>query len=316
VKYCCPYVYTAVPGGSQPHKVTLEVPDGGEVWYAGSVDTIRWTTEGGSVDHLKIEFSRSGGLNWQTLNANAPNTGWYAWDIQPDTISTYRAKIKLSGYNSSNTLIGADGSAGDFTIKRALPCTVFVASPNGGEVWGVGEIHPITWSTIGEVPHHVMIYYSANAGNSWNTIITYPNTGSFNWTIPNDTTTNALVKVKALTQTNEMIGDDISDDVFSIVEAGIDEEPSVSIPTPFSISVSPVPMTDCVYFSIQGGGSVKSILTIVDVAGRIVRTIETDGSLVTWDGVDNLGRRVRSGLYIYKLYSGDNSATGKIIKIR
>ena len=314
--YSKDWVITAVPGGANSHKVTLITPDGGEIWQAGSIDTIKWTTDGGSIDHLKIDFTKNGGNDWQTLTTNAPNTGSYTWNIQPDTLKTYRAKIRLFGYNSGNSLLGADGSEKDFTIQPAFSCTVTVTSPNGGEVWGVGEVHPITWTTSGTNPHHVMIYYSADGGLQWNTIITYPNTGSFNWTVPDDTTSTALVMVKALTQTNELIGEDISDNPFSIVATSVEEEVSVTIPKPFSVFVSPVPMTDFVRFTINGNSSSKVYLYIVDITGRIVRTQEVDDYLVTWDGKDNFGKRVRSGLYIYKIHSGEDRATGKIIKIR
>ncbi len=315
-QYCWPYVYTCVPGGSQAHKVTLEVPDGGQIWYAGSNDTIRWNTAGGSVSYLRIDFSRNGGQDWQSLSTNAPNTGWFSWDILPDTMKTYRAKVRLRGYNSSNQLMGADGSASDFTIMPALPCTVTITAPNGGEVWGVGESHDITWVTNGETPHHVTIYYCTDGGTQWNTIITYPNTGTFSWTVPDDTTSNGLVKLKALTQTNELIGEDISDAVFSIVAAGIEEEPPVLPVKSFSVTISPLPMTHQVQLIMHGKRSAAASVDIMDVSGRVIRHIETEGSTFTWDGNDNNGSKVRSGLYLYKIYAGHDCASGKIVKIR
>ncbi|MCK4576492.1 T9SS type A sorting domain-containing protein [candidate division WOR-3 bacterium] len=314
--YSRDWVITAVPGGSNAHKVTLITPDGGEIWQAGSVDTIKWTSGGGSIDHLQIDFSKNGGNDWQTLTTNAPNTGSYAWDIQPDTLNTYRAKVRLLGYNSSNSLLGADGSAGDFTIKPVFSCTVNVTSPNGSEVWGVGEVHPITWTTSGTNPHHVTLYYSADGGTQWNIIITYPNNGSFNWTVPDDTTSIALVKIKALTQQNELIGEDISDDFFTISATGIQEKPSKKDILPFYVYVSPLPMASYVSFTICGNSSSVISIDIIDVSGRIVRTLKGEGTSLMWDGEDNLGKRVRSGLYIYKLRAGEQSTSGRIIKIR
>ncbi len=315
--YSKDWVITAVPGGGNAHKVTLVTPDGGELWQAGSVDTIKWTTNGGSIDHLKIEFTRDGGNNnWQTLASNAPNTGSYAWNIQPDTMKTYRAKIRLSGYNSSNTLLGADGSARDFTIQPAFTCTVTVTSPNGGEVWSVGEVHPITWSTSGTSPHHVMIYYSADGGTQWNTIVTYPNTGSFNWTVPDDTTDIGLVRIKGLSQTNELLGEDISDDFFTISAVGIAEEPADNLQKPFSVSVSPLPMESYLRFTIYGNSSSAVTLDIIDVSGRIVRHIEGEGSIVIWNGEDSYGNEVKSGLYFYKVSAGNKEVSGKIVKIQ
>ncbi len=315
-QYCWPYVYTCAPGGSEPHKVTIETPDGGEIWYAGSTDTIRWNTDGGSVDHLAIEFTRNGGNDWQSLSSNAPNTGWFAWYIQPDTMKTYRAKIRLRGYSSGNQLLGADCSQSDFTIMPAMACTVTVTAPNGGEVWGVGESHDITWSTNGESPHHMTLYYSSDGGTQWNSIITYPNTGSFSWTVPDDTTSNAFVKVKALTQSNELIGEDISDGAFSIVAAGIEEQAPTLPVKPFSVTVTPLPMTDHVQLIIHGKRSESASVVIMDAAGRVIQHFESGSETITWNGNDRFGNRVRSGLYFYRVCAGSDIESGKIVKIR
>jgi hypothetical protein len=314
--YSKDWVINAVPGGGNSHKVTMVTPNGGEIWSAGSTDTIRWTTEGGSIDHLQIDFTRNGGNTWQTLTSNTPNDGSYAWYIQPDTMKTYRAKIRLAGYSSGNALLGADCSLKDFTIKPAFTCTVMVTSPNGGEVWSVGSQHPITWNTSGTSPHHMILYYSSDGGTQWNTIVTYPNSGSYNWTVPDDTTSTAAVMVRALTQTNDIIGEDISDGFFSIVAAGVGEEPSVPVTVPFTVSVSPVPMTDVARFSITGITSEEITCDIVDVTGRIVRTMRGKNSTLLWNGEDNFGKRVRSGIYIYRVKAGEHSTSGRIIKIR
>lgn len=313
--YSQPWVITAVPGGSEPHKVTLVTPDGGEVWYAASTETIEWTTQGGSVDHLGIWFSSNGGEDWQSLSSNAPNTGSFDWYIQPDSLSTYRARIRLEAYDSGNNLLGADGSYKDFTIRPETGCTLTVTAPNGGEIWSVGEVHQITWEVNGVEPHHVVISYSSDGGNVWNNIVTYPHTGTFDWTIPDDTTSVALVKVRGLTASNYLLGEDISDDYFTIATTGINEEPKTVVMEPFAVNISPIPMTSQVRFSVKRDSSPVSI-DIVDISGRVIRNLHTNGSSVVWDGKDNSGRTVQSGIFIYKLTAGRNNSTGKIVKIR
>jgi len=313
--YSKPWVVTAVPGGSEPYKVTLTTPDGGEQWYAGATETVEWTTQG-SVDHLGIWFSRNAGKDWTNLTNNAPNTGSYDWFITPDTINTYRARIRLEGYNSSNTLLGADGSAHDFTIHPQTGCTLYVTAPNGGEVWNVGDVHQITWDTYGVQPHHVVISYSPDGGNAWNNIITYPNTHSFNWTIPDDTTHAALVKVRGLSATNELLGEDVSDAFFTIAATGIAEEPSGKWLRPFSVKTAPIPMTSTVSFSIYGSFSPQTSIDIIDISGRIQRHLIAEGALVVWDGKDDKGVSAESGVYFYKVNAGSNRTTGKIVKIR
>ena len=312
------WVITAVPGGFLPDKVTLVTPNGGEQWYAGTTDTIRWTTQGGDINHLKIYFSQNGGKDWQTLTTNASNTGSYAWNIQPDTLSTYRAKIRLEGFNSSNTLLGADGSEHDFTIYPQTGCTLYVTSPNGGEVWTVGEVDTIKWQVFGVQPNHVVISYSADGGNQWNNIITYPNTGYYNWTIPDDTTHSALVKVRGLTAQNSLLGEDVSDNFFTIApSSGIKEDISHSAIKHFHVSVSPVPMTTTLTFAIQGVVFPVSTVTIeiIDISGRLVRHIVGNTPVIVWNGADEKGKTVQSGIYFYKVTAGTHRMTGKFIRL-
>jgi hypothetical protein len=88
-----------------------------------------------------------------------------------------------------------------------------ISSPNGGESWKAGSSQEITWTTSGSVGN-IKIEYSADNGSSWNTIKTSTaNDGSYNWTVPEVSSSNCLVRV------SETDGSptDTSDSVFSIV---------------------------------------------------------------------------------------------------
>ncbi|MBI4723095.1 MAG: T9SS type A sorting domain-containing protein [Candidatus Stahlbacteria bacterium] len=68
------------------------------------------------------------------------------------------------------------------------------------------------------------------------------------------------------------------------------------------------------------GVSENPQLLIYDLAGRMVRKflIPNPQSLITisWDGRDNLGKKVRTGVYFAKLTSGNSSKIKKLILIR
>jgi flagellar hook assembly protein FlgD len=58
-------------------------------------------------------------------------------------------------------------------------------------------------------------------------------------------------------------------------------------------------------------------LAVYDLQGRLVRQLLESspggGShSVVWDGLDSHGARVASGIYLYRLTSGDASLTGKM----
>ena len=67
-------------------------------------------------------------------------------------------------------------------------------------------------------------------------------------------------------------------------------------------------------------------LTIYDLRGRVVRTLEVGHQVaavyesrskaVYWDGRNNVGEQVASGVYFYHLSAGDYSATRKMIILK
>jgi hypothetical protein len=90
------------------------------------------------------------------------------------------------------------------------PPSILVTYPNGGQTLPLGVPTTVTWATENQ-PGDVYIKLSNDAGATWTTLATVPNTGTYVWT-PTSTTTGALIKVKA-------VGDptvDQSDAVFSV----------------------------------------------------------------------------------------------------
>ncbi len=86
-----------------------------------------------------------------------------------------------------------------------------------------------------------------------------------------------------------------------------------NVPNPFN----PV---SAIRFDLAAGGRVR--LRIFDVAGGLVRTLVdkemTAGAnkRVLWDGEDNAGRQVSSGIYFYRLETSDATLTRKMVNIK
>jgi flagellar hook assembly protein FlgD len=61
-------------------------------------------------------------------------------------------------------------------------------------------------------------------------------------------------------------------------------------------------------------------LNIYNVAGQLVRSYNGVGSqslnVVTWDGKDNSGSEVSSGVYFFKLTAASFSATEKMVMMK
>ena len=103
---------------------------------------------------------------------------------------------------------------------------IYVTSPNGGERWKVGDIHPITWTSCGV--DNVKIEYSINNGTNWTTIINESQaiTGSYAWTVPDTPSELCLVKI---TSTTDGTIFDQSDAVFTIYKETI---PQIIVTSP------------------------------------------------------------------------------------
>jgi hypothetical protein len=183
--------------------ITVTSPNGGEEWKADSTYNITWTSAYTSGT-VKIEYSIDNGSNWTEIIASIPDSGIYPWTI-PDTPSDSCLVI----------ITDTDGRPSDtsdavFTISPVPFITV--TSPNGGENWQVGSSHDITW-TSANTSGTVKIEYSTNNGSAWTEIIaSMPDTGIYQWNIPNTPSDSCLVSVSDTVGTLS----DTSDGVFTI----------------------------------------------------------------------------------------------------
>ena len=95
------------------------------------------------------------------------------------------------------------------TIELILPV---IYNPNGGEVLAPGSTYTITW--LNDVStSDVLIEYSTDNGSTWLEIEAVPNTGSYDWFVPEENSDQCLVRVSD--ESNLSISD-TSDDVFTI----------------------------------------------------------------------------------------------------
>jgi lysophospholipase L1-like esterase len=80
-----------------------------------------------------------------------------------------------------------------------------LVSPNGGEFWQVGKTPSIQWSS--KNVQDLLLEYSVDNGTNWDTIGTFPGVNQeYLWTVPDQPTTEALVRISGdtLTDVSEM----------------------------------------------------------------------------------------------------------------
>jgi len=156
--------------------LTLTSPVGSENWQAGSTKNVTWSSS--LVDFINIEYSLDEGLSWSTLKSNvSASTGKYEWSIR-DTLSTTKARIKISFVGSGPVI--SDSSSANFMVTR-----IKIASPNGGEIYQAGATKTILWEVSSHVPA-VNLEYSSNGGSSWDAIKTNvtASLNQYSWDVP------------------------------------------------------------------------------------------------------------------------------------
>ena len=165
--------------------VTVTAPNGGEDWLVNDQHNITWTSQ--NLTNVRIEYSTDNGSAWLDVVASVPAaSGSYSWTV-PNTPSP-QCLVRIS--DASNASV-KDVSNSSFTISNL----VIVTSPNGGEQWTGEDQQNITWTSQNITD--VSIEYSTDNGNSWINIVasTPASGGSYNWTLPDTTSSQCLVRI-------------------------------------------------------------------------------------------------------------------------
>ncbi|MGD2092542.1 MAG: VCBS repeat-containing protein [Candidatus Aminicenantes bacterium] len=209
-------VFTIYEPGTET--ITVTAPNGGESITGGSTFTITWTYTG-SIATVALAYTTDNGANWNTIGT-VLNTGSYSWNVP----NVYSTQCRVRVRDATNTVV-SDQSNNVFSIGTFGAETATVLSPNGGEVFCIGRTAAITWATTGLVGN-MRIQYSTNNGASWKNIVaSTANDGYYLWNVPDDASTQCLVRVQEASDGDPT---DTSDALFSIAECGA----TISITSP------------------------------------------------------------------------------------
>jgi photosystem II stability/assembly factor-like uncharacterized protein len=130
----------------------------------------------------------------------------------PDTLL-----VASNAHNQNPLRIALTGTALD-TISVA------VVVPNGGEQWVWNSVRNITWSSSGNAGN-VALEYRTDPLGAWKpiapSVMSTPGSNSYPWTVPLDTTSLAIVRVRDVSG-----GGDVSDAAFSLVAPMLVEQPN------------------------------------------------------------------------------------------
>jgi hypothetical protein len=251
--------------------IIITNPNGGQNLISCTLTSINWTA-GGCSGNYRIEYSIDNGATWNIITTSFVTLGtgncvYNSWTL-PNTPST-GCLVRVSDANNLTTK--TDRSDAVFSI---LP-SITILQPNGGISYTIGSIANINWNSTGTSGYY-NIEYTTNGGASWvsiasNQLIT---NNTFVWTIPNAPSTNCKVRVTDYASTCKT---DMSDQVFTIASVIRNTEyfdNNIITKSEFKSSeiiVYPNPSRDNVIISYETPRECKTIFSIIDLSGNMVR---------------------------------------------
>jgi|GEM_PF-955842 len=190
--------------------ITVTSPLRGELLTSGTQKLITWTSVQ-PFSYAGIHYSTDGGLSWSAISAYTSNTGSYSWTV-PD-IESDKYLVKVYDYNAQCNVSQSD------TFRVKVDPKITITTPNGGDNWYAGTKQVIYWKSAGISDAIFDLDYSTDGGQTWKPIAAaVKNTLSYIWTIPNEPSSNSLIRVS---QNGNPSVFDIPDRSFTIKPSGI-----------------------------------------------------------------------------------------------
>lgn len=188
------------------------------------------------VQFTELHISRSG-------DGNVVNSGSIINDLTilnvttppiEDYVGDYMVLIQDAGSNVLASGLAQGQVFDDLVTVPNAPLSLTLTSPNGGNVLQGGETAVISWVSNGGVPF-AKLYFSSNAGATYELIVENLSASSYNWIVPNIGVEQGKIKVVSVDENGAGILTDISDGNFQILESDVvvvddggDSEPLVN----------------------------------------------------------------------------------------
>ncbi|HOZ50200.1 MAG TPA: hypothetical protein PK468_26635, partial [Candidatus Hydrogenedentes bacterium] len=179
----------------------VKVPNGGEVWTMGDIETITWGTHDSAVGadvriglHLGTEF-----LYW--INRQTANDGLYSWKPSTELAPGYGYRIRVQAYSDAGI---KDLSDAPFTLE--LPPLLWTY-PDFHDELLVNGTYSVTWEcndmpAVG--PDVRIALHKGGAFVDW-MIRKTDNDGAWAWTVPMGLTPAPSYRLRVQSYTNSSL---------------------------------------------------------------------------------------------------------------
>jgi hypothetical protein len=219
-----------------------------------------------------------------------------------------------------------EGSLGEenFIGTDLIEPKIKLIYPNGGQNFVGGATDSVAWQAEDNMGIDSIRISFSEDGIGWKKIaVIHPgNQAKYQWQMPNITSSKCKVRVYAVDYDGNLASDE-SESYFTITaNTSVLEEANESVPEIFEVRQNyPNPFNGFTSFCIllPEPGEVK--VRIFNVVGQEIATL-FDGKLnagrhkMIWDGKDNSGKPVSSGVYFYQAEMSSQVVTRKLLYLR
>jgi hypothetical protein len=171
------------------------------------------------------------------------------------------------------------------------------------------------------------VEYSTNGGGNWIRLATY-NGFQPAWSLESfdlsSLASGTVIKARFLFSSDVSIVDEgwYLDDIKIEDSNGVNDSTDSLLSLPVKLGYAyPNPSRGITAISYQLPQSARVDLKIYNIQGQLVKTLESKAKQagfyrVPWDGLDEKGQRVSTGVYFYRFNAGNYSSTGKLMIIK
>jgi len=242
-------------------------------------------------DYAYVELSTDGGATYVTIPGNITTT------------------YNPNGQNRGN---GITGSSGNQWVEAKFPLDDYI---------GQEATIKLTYISDGAVNEEGIYFDDVYPLDSFeNEIVLASDITENSYLIENREDGAYYYIVRAIDAQDQWSG--FSNREEAVVDAEVAITDEVSIPTEFNLSQNypnPFNAQTEIAFSLATSGEV--MLEIYDIAGRLVKTLINDKlakgrHVAIWDGSSNRNNAVSTGIYFYKLSTGEKSTTRQMTLLK
>ena len=176
--------------------LTLDEPEFGERVLGGAPYSIKWSASE-DVRDVRLEYDANGDGDWsdavEIVSSHTAAAGSFSYKFPNAPGSSYRVRVIDANNSSIN----------DESLPFSV-CALSLTLPSTTQVWEVGSLRQIMWSSSG-IPALDLDYSTTGKNGPWTPVVSHTLASQYNWTIPATPSNNAYLRLRDVEESNENV---------------------------------------------------------------------------------------------------------------